>query len=132
MKFDASDSGLPLVIWTDPYHGTNEASYVLLEKYHDPVRAQFEALADDWNRTTRYFSPAFRVESPAFGAMKQLGDEVLPWAMKRLENDASWILFLENVVPNPPQVSIEDEGVFDVRNKWLEWGRKHAHSHTQG
>ena len=97
--------------------------------YRERVLSEtFRALAEEWRAATRFQSSMPRItEHPAYRAIVDLGDEVVPVLLCALQvRPEPWFTALREITGVDP-VRPEQRG--DLRamtEAWLRWGRQHG------
>ena len=92
------------------------------------VAENFRALAEEWREGTRFQSSLSQITAhPAYRAIVQLGEEVVPVLLRELQRRPEpWFAALREIMGADP-VRPEQRG--DMRamaDAWLRWGRAHS------
>lgn len=91
----------------------------------DSVQEEFDVLASQWHKETRYWSSATKMAMhPAYQGIIALGRAAVPLILRDLERTRShwlWALYILSKRQDPAP----DEATFDKAvDAWLEWGRR--------
>lgn len=116
--------------WIDMTASMSDVCYSRVVDPEDVIdRALFEELADRWEDETGHFSsPLRKTKHPCFADMLQIGDNIIPWVMKRLKaRTVFWYLILERIGSDPPRIDAAGD-MNKLRRLWLEWGRKNGYA----
>lgn len=132
----------PLVRFLIPLHGGAGAEMGAVERrvdellagfhdslaitYREAVLAEaFRTFADEWRRATRFQSSLDRITNhPAYRAVVELGEDVIPLVLGELETRPEpWFAALREIAKVDP-VKPEDRGnMRAMADAWIRWGR---------
>jgi len=88
----------------------------------------FRTLADEWRFATRFYSSLEQIiEHPAYRAIVQLGEEVVPLLLRELRRRPEpWFAALREITGADP-VGMDQRGNMRAMTEaWLRWGRQHS------
>jgi hypothetical protein len=89
------------------------------------VRA-FRTLAAEWREATRFTSaPSAAADHPAYRAMVDLGDAIVPLALAALaaDPDPAWFVALRELTGADPVPAADRGRTEAAAGHWLAWGR---------
>jgi hypothetical protein len=86
----------------------------------------FRELVDIWKTDTWHRSPiSRRISHPAYLKIIGLGPKAIPWIIHELRSDHDyWFAALEAITREP---SPETTSMSELRDAWLEWGKRHGY-----
>lgn len=93
------------------------------------LKAEFDRLAAEWKRETRYHSSSDIIEEhPAYQAIIAMGEDVIPLILADLRQSmAHWFMALGRITGASP-VRYEDRGKVEIMTAaWLDWGKQHRY-----
>ena len=97
-------------------------------KTQPPDIADFEKLADQWERETILLSNSSKAEEhPAYQEIIKMGQPAVPLILKRMQSQGGhWFEALHQITDSDP-VNPKDHGNIPVMQKsWLEWGKRNG------
>jgi len=85
----------------------------------------FRVLADEWRSSRRFRSSLTEItEHPAYRAIVQLGNEVVPVLLRELQQRPEpWFAALREITGHDPVRSGQRGDMKAMRQAWLSWGR---------
>ena len=94
-------------------------------------RAEFERLADAWERETGHLSnPYHREQHPAYRQIVAMGAATVPWLLERLaQRRDHWFMPLESIMGMRPEpMPAPGQGTVGALTEgWLHWGREQGY-----
>ena len=97
----------------------------------DARRAEFDRLADSWERETGHLSnPYHREQHPAYRQIVALGPAAVPWLLERLaQRRDHWFMPLESITGmRPAPIPAPGQGTVGALTEgWLRWGREQGY-----
>lgn len=97
--------------------------------YRDAVVAEaFRGFAAEWRRATRFQSSLDLITShPAYRAVVDLGDEVVPLILRELKTRPEpWFAALREIAHADPVRPADRGNMRAMTDAWLRWGRDHG------
>lgn len=95
----------------------------------EPVEVRFRQLEAEWRTETAHLSSITKIiNHPAFQAIIQLGEAVLPLMLKDLsEQPRLWVWALPAITGADPVSPAEAGDIAAMSAAWLRWGREHGY-----
>lgn len=86
----------------------------------------FSALAREWREAVRYQSSLMQaVNHPAYRAVVELGDEIVPQLLRELRrNPEPWFLALREITGVDPARPEHRGNLRAIADAWVRWGRE--------
>jgi hypothetical protein len=100
-------------------------SWTIEEAVEDPLKAEFQMLADRWKRETAIHGHLTKIiMHPDYQRIMAMGPEIVPYILEDLSRQlAHWFWALHNLVPPGHDPAEGLTTMSDARQAWLEWGR---------
>ena len=94
-----------------------------------PSRADFERLADEWEKNRpRGGDVTAMTAHPAYQSIIAMGDAAVPWILKRLEAKPDhWFVALNAITQAAPVLPESRGRVKEMAAAWLEWGQQQGY-----
>src|SRR5262249_11133153 len=91
----------------------------------ETTEQRFERLADLWLAETAYLSsPELTVAHPAFQEILSLGEEAIPFILRRMQRrEGHWFLALSRITGEKPFPPSAAGKVRLIEQAWFEWAR---------
>lgn len=91
------------------------------------VAENFRALAEEWRDATRFQSSLSQITAhPAYRAIVQLGEEVVPVLLRELQRRPEpWFAALREITGADPVRPEQRGDMRGMADAWLRWGRTH-------
>lgn len=95
---------------------------------NSPTKAEFDQLAEQWQRETRGHDVAAMSKHPAHQEIIAMGQIAIPWILESLAaNGHDWFIALSQITGATP-VPPESRGQVPVMTKsWLDWDREQGY-----
>jgi len=89
------------------------------------LKEEFERLAEQWRRDTKYLSTAKRMaEHPAYRQIVALGHAIVPLILADLERTGDhWFSALRDITGANPVPEASRGRISEMAQAWLKWGR---------
>jgi hypothetical protein len=103
-----------------------QPAWIVREK---AVDKRFHQQAETWKAETSYLSSvADMTRLPSFRAIVDMGQNVVPLLLARLEQDPYfWFLALQEITNEDPVAPADRGDIARMIKAWLQWGRQHGH-----
>lgn len=94
---------------------------------------RFTQLVENWKQDTEFASTVLEMAThPAYQQIIGMGSSAIPFILERLEKKAEHWFWALTAISGDDPISEESRGrVDEMREAWLEWGRKEGYE-TQG
>jgi hypothetical protein len=109
------------------FYGSYHNSLVIT--YREALLAEtFRTLADEWRHATRFYSSLEQItEHPAYRAIVELGEEIVPLLLRELRRHPEpWFAALREITGANPVETDQRGDMRAMAEAWLRWGRQHG------
>ena len=95
----------------------------------ESIEQRFRRLESIWTAETGYLSaPSEIVNHPAFQEIIRLGDAVVPFMMRDLEERPRlWVWALSDITGADPVPAADRGNICKMSELWLRWGKEHGY-----